>query len=58
LRDDGQMRAAGRHLSMRNALVVFQIAVSVLLLGGSSVFLQMLSASRAQRVGYAVDGTP
>jgi predicted permease len=50
------MREGGRRFTLRNALVVFQVAVSVLLLGGSSTFLQMLGASRAQRVGYAVDG--
>ena len=30
--------------------------MSVVLLGGTSIFLQMLSASRTQRVGFAVDG--
>jgi len=32
------------------------VAISVLLLGGTSVFLQMVSASRAQRIGYAAEG--
>jgi hypothetical protein len=41
---------------LKNALVVFQVAVSVTLLGGTSIFLQMLSVSRVQRIGFAVDG--
>jgi len=32
------------------------VAVSVLLLSGTSIFLQMLDATRAHRVGYAVNG--
>ena len=57
LRDDGEVRSAeGRWLTFKNAFVVFQVALSVFLLGGTSVFLQMVSASRAQRVGFAVDG--
>jgi putative ABC transport system permease protein len=57
LREAGaaEPRARGR-LTLKNALIVFQVAVSVLLLGGASLVLQMLSASRAQRVGFAVDG--
>ena len=42
--------------TLKNALVVFQVAVSVVLLGGTSFLLQMLSASQAGRVGFAVDG--
>jgi len=45
-----------RWLTLKNALVVFQVAVSVALLGGTSLFLQMLSASRAVRAGFAIDG--
>jgi predicted permease len=45
-----------RWLTLKNALVVFQVAVSVALLGGTSFFLQMLSASRTVRAGFAVDG--
>jgi len=57
LRDDGGTRSADhRWFTLKNALVVFQVAVSVVLLGGTSTFLQMLSVSRAQRVGFAVDG--
>jgi putative ABC transport system permease protein len=33
-----------------------QVAVSVLLLGGTSIFMQAVAATRALRVGYAVDG--
>jgi macrolide transport system ATP-binding/permease protein len=57
LRDDGDVRASGeRRLSLKNALVVFQVAVSVFLLAGTGLALQMMAAGRAQRVGYAVDG--
>jgi hypothetical protein len=35
---------------------VFQVAVSVFLLAGTGLALQMMAAGRAQRVGYAVDG--
>ena len=57
LRDDGETQSADQGwLTLKNAVVVFQVAVSVVLLGGTSIFLQMLSASRAQRVGFAVDG--
>jgi putative ABC transport system permease protein len=57
LHDDGATRWADhRWLSLKNVLVGFQVAVSVLLLGGASLFLQMLDASRTQRAGFAVDG--
>jgi predicted permease len=57
LRDDGDARSSDhRRLTLKNALVVFQVAVSVVLLGVTSIFLQMLSVSRTQHVGYAVDG--
>ena len=57
LRDDGDVRASGeRRFSLKNALVVFQVAVSVFLLAGTGLALQMMAAGRAQRVGYAVDG--
>jgi predicted permease len=57
LRDDGGLRSSDqRWFTLKNALVVFQVAVSVVLLSGTSVFLQMLLAARAQRVGYAVEG--
>ncbi len=57
LRDDGQTRSAEhRWLTLKNALVVFQVAVSAVLLAGTGVFLQMMVAARAQRAGFAVDG--
>ena len=56
LRDEGTPVLDRRRLTLKNALLVFQVAVSVLLLGGTSMFLQMLAATRALRVGYAVNG--
>jgi len=57
LRDDGEVRGSGeRRFSLKNALVVFQVAVSVFLLAGTGLALQMAAAGRAQRLGYAVDG--
>jgi predicted permease len=56
LRDEGTPPVDHRRLTLKNALIVFQVAVSVLLLGGTSYFLQTLSATRALHLGYAVDG--
>jgi predicted permease len=57
LRDDGQTRSAERRwFTLKNALVVFQVAVSAVLLTGTGVFLQMIVAARAQRAGFAVNG--
>ncbi len=57
LRGDGEARLSeSRWLTVKNALVVVQVTVSVLLLGGTSLFLQMLSASRTMQTGFAVDG--
>ena len=56
LRDDRLQPVDHRRLTLKNALIVVQVAVSVLLLGGTSIFLQMLEATRAHRVGFAVDG--
>jgi predicted permease len=57
LRDDGDVRGSGRRwFSLKNSLVVFQVTVSVFLLAGTGLALQMMAAGRAQRVGYAVDG--
>ena len=57
LRDDGGLRSSdGRWFTLKNALVVFQVTVSVVLLSGTLVFLQMMLAARAQRTGYAIDG--
>ncbi len=56
LRDEGLQPIDHRRLTLKNALIVVQVAVSVLLLGGTSIFLQQVAATRALRVGYAVDG--
>jgi macrolide transport system ATP-binding/permease protein len=56
LRDEGTPPVDHRRLTLKNALIVFQVALSVLLLGGASVFLQLLSATRALHVDYAVNG--
>jgi predicted permease len=56
LRDEGLQPLDHRRLTLKNALIVMQVAISVLLLGGTSIFLQQVMATRALRVGYAVDG--
>jgi predicted permease len=56
LRDQGETRSGDRWFSLKNAFVVFQVMVSVVLLGGTSMFLQLLSTSRAHRGNFAVDG--
>jgi len=56
LRDEGLPPIDHRRLTLKNALLVVQVAVSVLLLGGTSIFLQQLAATRALRIGYAVEG--
>jgi macrolide transport system ATP-binding/permease protein len=56
LRDEGLQPLDHRRLTLKNALIVMQVAISVLLLGGTSIFLQQVAATRAFRVGYAVDG--
>jgi predicted permease len=56
LRDEGLQPIDHRRLTLKHALIVFQVAISVLLLGGTSIFLQAAAAGRALRVGYAVDG--
>jgi predicted permease len=57
LRGDGDARSPDRRRwTLKDALVMFQVAVSVLLLGSTSVFLRMLQASRAPQAGFAVDG--
>jgi predicted permease len=56
LRDEGLQPIGHRRLTLKNALIVVQVAVSVLLLGGTSIFLEAAAAARAHRVGYAVDG--
>ena len=49
LRDEGMPPIDRRRLSLKNALIVVQVAVSVLLLGGTSIFLQVLEATDAPR---------
>jgi predicted permease len=56
LRHEGDARSTGGRTRLKNALIVFQVGVSVLLLGATSVFLQLIAASQARRTGYAVDG--
>jgi predicted permease len=56
LRDEGLQPIDHRRLTLKNALIVVQVAVSVLLLGGTSIFLQLLEATRTHRVGFAVNG--
>jgi predicted permease len=56
LRDEGLQPIDHRRLTLKNALIVFQVSISVLLLGGTSIFLQMAAAARALPVNYAVDG--
>jgi predicted permease len=56
LRDEGLQPIDHRRLTLKNALILVQVAVSVLLLGGTSIFLQQAAAMKAHRVGYAVDG--
>jgi predicted permease len=56
LRDEGLQPIDHRRLSLKNGLIVVQVAVSVLLLGGTSIFLQAAAAARAHRVEYAVEG--
>jgi putative ABC transport system permease protein len=56
LREDTGLQSDRRWFTLKNALVVFQVAVSVILLSSASIFIQMLLAARAQRTGFAVDG--
>jgi predicted permease len=57
LRDDGEARSADhRWFTLKNGLVVMQVAVSVLLLAGTSVNLQMMDVARGQQTGFAVNG--
>jgi hypothetical protein len=56
LRDEGLQPIDHRRLTLKNALIVFQVALSVLLLGGTSIVLQQATAARTLCVGYAIDG--
>jgi predicted permease len=55
LRDEGLQPLDHRRLTLKNALIVIQVAISVLLLGGTSIFLQQATATRALRVEFAID---
>lgn len=55
LRGEG-IAGGGKRLTQRNALIAFQVSMSVLLLGCAVPFLQWAAAERARPVGYAVDG--
>jgi predicted permease len=54
--EGGSTAVAARRLTLKNALIVFQVSMSLLLLGAASLFLQWSAAERAQPAGYAVDG--
>ena len=56
LRDESTPVVDHRRLTLKNALIVVQVAVSVLLLGGTSIFLQQVAATKALRIGFAVNG--
>ena len=57
LRDEGHVSVSGRRrFTLKNALVVFQVAVSVFLLSVTGMGLQMMAAADAIRIGFAVDG--
>jgi hypothetical protein len=57
LRSEGAAQAVGhRRLTLKNAPIPFQVSMAVLLLAGANIFLQWVDASRAQPIGYAVDG--
>jgi predicted permease len=45
-----------RWLSLKNALIVFQVVVSFVLLAGTGLFVRMLIEMRTQDLGYAIDG--
>jgi predicted permease len=52
LRDEGGSSGRGRGAALRNVLVVAQVAVSVVLLVGASLFLRSLDASRNIDAGF------
>ena len=57
IREDGQAGASGRRwFTLRNALVVFQVTASVVMLMATGAFMQMGAAVRDQRLGYGVVG--
>ena len=58
LRDEGGAVASGRLASrLRRAFVVFQVAVSLMLLVGAGLFLRTLRNAHAVNLGYGIDST-
>ena len=58
LRDEGGAVATGSHAArMRRAFVVFQVAVSLMLLVGAGLFLRTLRNAHAVDLGYRIDST-
>lgn len=57
LRDEGGALSLGRRwFNVRNGLVVFQVAVSFVLLVGTGLLLRVVAGARNVDVGIAVDG--
>ena len=58
LRAEGGSVATGRHAArLRRAFVVFQVAVSLMLLVGAGLFLRTLRNAHAVDLGYGIDAT-
>jgi putative ABC transport system permease protein len=58
LRDEGGAVATGSYASrMRRAFVVFQVAVSLILIVGAGLFLRTLQKAHAVDLGYRIDST-
>jgi putative ABC transport system permease protein len=58
LRDEGGAVATGSHAArMRRAFVVFQVAMSLMLLVGAGLFLRTLRNAHAVDLGYRLDST-
>ncbi len=58
LRDEGGAVATGSHAArLRRAFVVFQVAVSLMLLVGAGLFLRTLRNAQAVDLGYRLDST-
>jgi predicted permease len=56
IKDQGDLTLGpGRRVSVRNALVVLQLALSVVALVGAGLFLRSLSAARAVDLGFETD---
>ncbi len=52
LKDTGEMRSRGRRFTLRNSLVVTQVAFSLLLLIGAGLFLRSLQAAQSVDPGF------